>query len=112
MKKKSELTEPEIFYIINSDESDADIAAKVDCSKRVVTGIRAKNPKPVEQSAEFKPLTFSDLTRRQSQNGKSNVFVMSEATSHMGDDANKLVPQKGDERTPKLNPDYVTTIKK
>lgn len=111
MKKKSELTEPELFYIINSSESVEDIAEKVECSKRVVAGIREKNPQLADHPPEFKPLGFADMVKQPSHKGTSGVFVLTEGTSSMGDDM-KCIPTKGDQRTPQSNPDYVTKIRK
>lgn len=92
MKKKSELTEPELYFIINSTDCVEDIAEKVGCSKRVVSSIREKNPLP-EKSVDPLPTPetsmFMKSVKSSVRDGKDSVYIMTEGASEMIDDSVK-----------------------
>lgn len=91
MKKKSELTEPELYFIIHSSDSLEDIAEKVGCSKRTVSLIREKNP--VTNTAivqeEDKSSQFMKSVKSPVRDGKDSVYIMTEGASNIVDDTTK-----------------------
>lgn len=96
MKKKTELTVPDMFYIVNSTDEDGVAAKNVGCTKKTVETIRQQNPKTVPENNPLKV---------QTEKGQP-AFVMTESISSMGDD---------DRYKPKPKPpvpDYITNVKR
>lgn len=93
MAKK--LTEIEMYYAINSADSDAVVAKKLGCTEKSIKDIRAKN-KPVDSS-------FDKLTKGTTEGKKQSVRVMTEAASQIIDDSVKVKQEK-------KQPDHVTSV--
>lgn len=104
MKKKADLTEPEIFYIIHSDDSDEVAAEKVDCAKRTIANIRAANPKL--QPNTVKVPTLAEQSRTFTANGES-VHVMRESVASLSESEIRRMAKTAE--APK--PDYITKVR-